>query len=304
MDGPTDERVERVAVPGATLWTARQGGGPPLVLCHGGPGLWDYLAPVATMLDDLATVYRFDQRACGRSTGAAPFAVAGAVADLDALRAHWGLERWIVAGHSWGATLALAYCLTYPVRTQALIYCSGTGVDPRWHADFRAHWADHLSDAEREELAALEARRAQATGAAYAALDRACCELRWSAEFADRAHARALARTLFVGDLLPNYAVNAELGADGRRVAEDPAMPTRLAELRIPALVLHGATDPRPTWAAEHLARLPPDARLTILPGWISLPSSGRRCGRSLGPLIRRWMRAQPAPHEALIVTV
>ena len=68
-----DVTVEQVAVAGATLWTARQGTGPALVLCHGGPGLWDYLGPVADMVDDRATAYRYDQRACGRSSGGPPF---------------------------------------------------------------------------------------------------------------------------------------------------------------------------------------------------------------------------------------
>jgi proline iminopeptidase len=77
-----DEHLEAIAVPGASLWTARQGSGPALVLCHGGPGLWDYLAPVARMLDDSSTVYRYDQRACGRSSGGPPYDVATAVADL------------------------------------------------------------------------------------------------------------------------------------------------------------------------------------------------------------------------------
>ena len=56
-----------------SLWTVRQGHGPALVCCHGGPGLWDYLEPVAAMLDDLVTVYRYDQRSCGRSTGGPPY---------------------------------------------------------------------------------------------------------------------------------------------------------------------------------------------------------------------------------------
>ncbi|HEY7907477.1 MAG TPA: alpha/beta fold hydrolase, partial [Thermomicrobiales bacterium] len=104
---------EDVEVRNATLWTAHQGSGPPLVFCQGGPGLWDYLAPVAAMVDDLVTVYRYDQRACGRSSGGPPHDVATAIADLEALRAHWGLTEWIVAGHSWGASLALLYCLAH-----------------------------------------------------------------------------------------------------------------------------------------------------------------------------------------------
>ena len=102
------QHVEVVSVAGCALWTVRQGKGPALVCCHGGPGIWDYLESVAAMVDDLVTLYRYDQRACGRSTGGPPYDVATAVADLDALREHWGLRQWIILGHSWGATLALA----------------------------------------------------------------------------------------------------------------------------------------------------------------------------------------------------
>jgi len=62
-------REEHVAVDGAELWCATSGHGPGLVLAHGGPGMSDNLGPVAAMVDDLATVHRFDQRACGRSSG-------------------------------------------------------------------------------------------------------------------------------------------------------------------------------------------------------------------------------------------
>jgi pimeloyl-ACP methyl ester carboxylesterase len=130
---------EYVRVGGAALWTARQGDGPALV-------------------DDLATVYRYDQRACGRSSGGPPYDVATADADLDALRAHWGLRDWVVAGHSWGATLALAYCLQHPTRARALIYISGTGTDPAWHAEYKANRAARLGPAGRRRLADLEAR--------------------------------------------------------------------------------------------------------------------------------------------------
>lgn len=67
---------EQIDVPGASLWTASQGAGVPLVLCHGGPGLSDNLEAVAEMVDDLALVHRYDQRGSGRSRSDGPFDVA------------------------------------------------------------------------------------------------------------------------------------------------------------------------------------------------------------------------------------
>src|SRR5258708_19426583 len=66
------QHVEMVSVAGGSLWTVRQGHGPALVCCHGGPGLWDYLEPVAAMLDDLVTVYPYDPPPSGPPPAAPP----------------------------------------------------------------------------------------------------------------------------------------------------------------------------------------------------------------------------------------
>lgn len=94
---------------GATIWTATSGTGPQVAWCHGGPGLWDYFAPLAPLVDDSLTSIRFDQRGCGRSTGSGSLTIAQAIDDLDQLRDAFGLTRWAVIGHSWGAELALRY---------------------------------------------------------------------------------------------------------------------------------------------------------------------------------------------------
>ena len=99
--------LERVAVPGADLWTVTSGSGLPLVLAHGVPGMWDYMGPVAEMVEDLVTVHRYDQRGSGRSVAHPLSHLADFITDLEALREHWRHERWVVAGHSWGAQLAL-----------------------------------------------------------------------------------------------------------------------------------------------------------------------------------------------------
>ena len=97
---------------GVRVWTATGGSGAvPVVLCHGGAGLWDYLEPVAAHLMPIARVHRWEQRGCGRSDRVGPYSIARCIADLEALRRHFGHERWLVVGHSWGAGLALRYAL-------------------------------------------------------------------------------------------------------------------------------------------------------------------------------------------------
>ncbi|HEX4212899.1 MAG TPA: hypothetical protein VIA06_06185 [Candidatus Dormibacteraeota bacterium] len=65
-------RVESIEVAGARLWTSTTGSGPPMVLYHGGPGGNSAFGRLTPMLDGIARVHVYDQRACGRSTGPGP----------------------------------------------------------------------------------------------------------------------------------------------------------------------------------------------------------------------------------------
>jgi proline iminopeptidase len=120
---------------GAQLWTIASGSGVPIVLCNGGPGCCDYLAPVAAMLDDIAQVIRLEASGCGRSDPLPAYTVEICLTNLEAVRRHYGIERWIVGGHSAGADLALAYALTYPERVLGFICISGGRIhnDREWH---------------------------------------------------------------------------------------------------------------------------------------------------------------------------
>ncbi len=66
----------------------------------------------------------FDQRGCGRSTPHAELrenTTWDLVADMERIREHLGIDRWLVFGGSWGSTLALAYAQAHPDRVTALV---------------------------------------------------------------------------------------------------------------------------------------------------------------------------------------
>ena len=125
---------------GGTLWSCESGpdNALPVILCNGGPGCCDNLAPVAKMIDDKQRVIRFEQRGCGRSSADGKYDLATTVDDIERVRQHYGIEQWVAGGHSWGANLALVYSMTYPERVKALIYIAGTGVQDNrhWHEEF------------------------------------------------------------------------------------------------------------------------------------------------------------------------
>jgi proline iminopeptidase len=144
---------------GVRLWTVTGGSGSvPVVLCHGGAGLWDYLEPVAAMLSPIARVYRWEQRGCGRSERTGPYSLGRYVADIEFLRRHFGHERWLVVGHSWGAGLALRYALAHPDRTLGVLYVSGTGFGQAWRAAYHEEADRRLAPAQRERRDALRQR--------------------------------------------------------------------------------------------------------------------------------------------------
>ena len=98
--------------------------GKPVIFLHGGPGggvdpkYKRYFNP------DKWRIIMFDQRGCGKST---PFAELkenttwDLVDDIEKIRKHLSIDRWVVYGGSWGSTLSLAYSQTYPDSCKALI---------------------------------------------------------------------------------------------------------------------------------------------------------------------------------------
>ncbi|WP_066376609.1 prolyl aminopeptidase [Anabaena sp. CA = ATCC 33047] len=98
--------------------------GKPIVLLHGGPGggcpphYRQYFHPEKWRL------IMFDQRGCGKSIPHAELrenTTWHLVDDIEKLREHLGIEKWVVFGGSWGSTLSLAYSQTYPERCLGLI---------------------------------------------------------------------------------------------------------------------------------------------------------------------------------------
>jgi proline iminopeptidase len=96
----------------------------PVIFLHGGPG--SQVRPVHRRFFDprFYRVVLFDQRGCGRSTprGCTEENTTGRlIEDIEALRGGLGLERAMLFGGSWGATLALAYAATHPRRVAAMV---------------------------------------------------------------------------------------------------------------------------------------------------------------------------------------
>jgi len=119
---------------GTRIWSISTGKGTPLILCNGGPGCDDYLGPVAAMIDDICQVVRFEPRGCGRSDRDKRYDLETTIDDVEFIRREYGFEQIIIAGHSAGVDVALAYTLKYPHRVTNLIGLAGGRIvnDREW----------------------------------------------------------------------------------------------------------------------------------------------------------------------------
>ncbi|MDJ0826328.1 MAG: prolyl aminopeptidase [Rhodobacter sp.] len=148
--------------------------GIPVVVLHGGPG--GGCSPAMRRYFD-PSVYRavlFDQRGCGRSR---PHASVEAnttwhlLRDIETIRTAMGIDRWLVFGGSWGATLALIYAQSHPERAAQLIlrgvflmtraelqWFYGGGAGQFW-PDMWARFTGLIPEDERGDLIAAYHRR-------------------------------------------------------------------------------------------------------------------------------------------------
>jgi proline iminopeptidase len=262
---------------GCRLWTARHSGSSAsegFLLCHGGPGFWDTLAPIAELLAEDGPVVRWDQRGGGRSEHQGPYTLARFIADLDAVRAAHGLERPVVVGHSWGASLALQYFLAHPDRVGALIYVAGTGLSWDWRPQHNANFTAAIAP-NAAKFAALRALERPTAGQQREEdVLRLLTELPGHDPVTARAHIERLLSPYFLSDPRVSPALNEEM----RTLSEaDLIERCRALPESVPVLIVDGAFDPRPRWSVDSLAEaLPNVTRVTLktaghLP-WLDAP--------------------------------
>ncbi len=292
--------------------------GIPAVVLHGGPGSgcgpsWrGYFDP---------TVFRivlFDQRNCGRSAPSASEPVvdlstnttAHLVADIERLRRHLGIDRWMVVGASWGVTLGLAYAQAHPSRVTAMALGAVTG-GTRREVDWITRDMGRVFPREWERFVAAvpEGQRDGNLAAAYSRLlhdadprvrERAAFE--WCAW--EDTHVATLpgythderyddpAFRLTFARLVTHYWGHDCFLEDGQLLRDLPA----LAD--IPAVLVHGRMDiSSPLDTAWRLAQGWPGAELVVVGdaghgggSWSAelRAGIGRLAGRGVGPGARR----------------
>lgn len=280
-------------------WTASGNpDGKPALLLHGGPGGGSSPRKRKSFDPAAYLIVQFDQRGCGRSTPpvsepATPMTsntTDHLIADMELLRAHLGIERWLIWGGSWGCTLGLAYAQRYPHLVTEMILVAVTMTRP-----YDVHWLYHetgryfpeqwdrfrrgLPEGERDgDLVAAYDRLLNAHPDPAVRRQAAADWCRWEDDllsneegwtpyppFADPDYQMTFARTC------AHYFSNAAWLADGQLLRDAPKL------AGIPGVLIHGKFD----------LGGPPDVAWLLHKAWpgseLHLVDAGHRNGAELG---------------------
>jgi proline iminopeptidase len=237
-----------------------QGSGEPVVLLHGGPGLADYLGPLADELVDGYQVVRYQQRGLPPSTTCGPFTIESHVDDALAVLDHTSNDPVLVVGHSWGGHLAMHLAIRHPGRLRGMVIVDPLGaVGDGGEADMFKSMAQRIPPEQMARAQELDETAMRGEGKTEDAIE--SLRLLWPGYFADPNHPPPMPRM----DLsLPCSAQTWESihsHLNGRTLEE--ALPS----IRVPCVFVLGGASPIPPRHGEATAALLTGASVVVVEG-------------------------------------
>ena len=240
-----------------------------LIVLHGGPGFtMDYIYPDLEPLAEEHTLLFYDQRGVGKSSLIADSAAFGGdsyVADLESIRRHFGMDKVLLLGHSWGTVVAALYAQKHPGRVARMII---VGAVPLHRSALLEGFEEMEAARDSVTLRRMaEWAEAQEANPGDASACREYYTLWFEAFVPD---ATVLRRTR--GDFCagtPESLKNARTAASPFTWAAlgDWDWRSSLRGIDAPTLVIHGTEDPLPLEGAREWGRAMPNVRILELSG-------------------------------------
>jgi proline iminopeptidase len=150
---------ETVDINGVKHFIKKIGSGEPIVVLHGGPGMFhDYLVPHFEKLAHDYQIIFYDQRGSGKTEfpqDTTSITTANFIEDLEGIRNHLNIEKLNLAGHSWGAALAIGYGKKYPEHLNKLLLISPAPATSEYFDQMFNSMQNKRSDEDTKELVKL-----------------------------------------------------------------------------------------------------------------------------------------------------
>ena len=249
------------------------GSGPEtLVIVHGGPG--NSLESIRADLEPLAKgrrVIYYDQRGQGLSqliSDGKKLRYEDHVADLEALRKHFKLERMTLLGNSWGGLLASLYAVAYPNRIERMVLHDPAPPTKQLEVEMAAELGRRLAKLYKPEQLERLSLNARPETWLKAEDPVALCREFYPLVLAGYTHSQTF-DVGFKGDLCfgPKESVRQQrtVNAHAWRSLGNWDLLPKLGAVKAPVLVVHGVADVIPLRAQEAWASGYPNGRLLLI---------------------------------------
>ena len=242
-----------------------------IIAIHGGPGVdLESIAGDFAPLSAKHVVIFYDQRGAGRSTlptDTTRLSATQQVADLDAVRRHFGLARVTLVAHSYGPLLAATYAIAHPAAVRRMVFFGP--VPPRrgsFWTRFGQSMATKLDSSARRRMAAASQMLADTTQDV-----RAACRAYWAEAMRPRLAEPDRTLSLIRSDLCASALAGIRYGLQTtNRIVMgsygDWDIRAGLKSVRAPTLVVHGEDESIPMDLVEEWVSALPNARLLRVP--------------------------------------
>lgn len=247
------------------------GEGKPILIINGGPGMnSNGFENLAKKLSNKHKTIIYDQRGTGKSSlktlDSNTITMKLMLEDMECLRKHLKIEKWIILGHSFGGILASYYATQYPERVEGIIYSASGGIDlgllayvgetvneklSQQQRDSLVYWTKKLDDGDTTHYAKLQRGRALAPAYLY-----------------DKKFIPILAERMTQG----NGLVNGLVWDDLERIKYDCS--EKLANFDKPVLIIQGKQDVIKAETAEKAHKILKNSKLVFMEhcghyGWL-----------------------------------
>lgn len=248
------------------------GSGKPILIINGGPGMnSDGFASVAQELAKMnfKTII-YDQRGTGKSTIENPkktnITMDLMVNDIENLRQHLKIEKWIILGHSFGGIMATYYASKHPEAIDKLIFSSSGGVNMKFTSYVQERLNANLTTTERDSLNYYQRKRE--TG------DNSQATIEKRAHFLAKAYVFDKSKSTAIAQRMTttNHTINSLVFEDLLKIPFDCSK--SFQNFKQPVLVLQGKNDIISIETAQEIANAFPNSKLILMEkcahyGWL-----------------------------------